>query len=175
MVWPDTGLQWIQSSPNIPEWSTTVVYVCTGLIDNAGINGGIGTTKPFKYAGAYHLDPYALANRLNARNIPGVFFRPAYWSPLSGFWNGKDLSGVELIVYDPHVFPGVRTAVEIMTAVRDVAPSILHIDPKALDTDWGTDSVRIGLQSGTSSDAIVAHWQPEVAHFMSIRAKYLLY
>src|SRR5581483_3719161 len=162
-------------SPNIPEWSTTVVYICTGLIDNAGINGGIGTAKPFKYAGAYQLDPYALANHLNARNVPGVFFRPAYWSPFSGFWNGKDLSGVELVVYDPHVFPGVRAAVEIMTAVRDVAPSALHIDATALDTDWGTDSVRTGLQSGESADAIVARWEPTLAHFTAIRAKYLLY
>jgi uncharacterized protein YbbC (DUF1343 family) len=78
-------------------------------------------------------------------------------------------------VYDPQVFPGVRTAIEIMAAVRNIAPSLLHIDPKALDTDWGTDSVRIGLQSGASPDKIIAHWQPELTRFMTLRAKYLLY
>ncbi len=26
MFWPDTGLAWVQSSPNIPEWETTLVY-----------------------------------------------------------------------------------------------------------------------------------------------------
>jgi uncharacterized protein YbbC (DUF1343 family) len=51
MLWPDTGLQWVQTSPNVPEWSTAIVYPCSGLIDNVGLNGGIGTTKPFKYAG----------------------------------------------------------------------------------------------------------------------------
>ncbi len=25
MIWPDTGLQWVQTSPNIPTWQTTVV------------------------------------------------------------------------------------------------------------------------------------------------------
>src|ERR1700722_5323176 len=26
MLWPDTGLGWVQTSPNIPEWDTTLVY-----------------------------------------------------------------------------------------------------------------------------------------------------
>ncbi len=84
MLWPETGLQWVQTSPNIPEWSTAVVYPCTGLVDNAGLNGGIGTTKPFKYAGAPGLDAYRFAQCSNERSLPGVYFRPAYWSPFFG-------------------------------------------------------------------------------------------
>ena len=175
MLWPDTGLQWVQTSPNIPEWSTTVVYVCTGLIDNAGVNGGIGTTKPFKYAGAYQLDAYALANRLNARNLPGVYFRPAYWSPTSGFWQDKDLGGVELDVYDPSKFQAVRTSVELLTAVRDISPTTIKVDAKPLDIDWGTDTLRLGLTRGDSAEQILAGWQPAVNRFKTLRAKYLLY
>jgi len=100
MIWPDTGLQWVQSSPNIPTWQTTFPYLCTGLIDNAGVNNGVGTTKPFFLAGAFELDGAALAKRLNARDLPGVYFRAASWSPASGFWAGKELSGVELEVFD---------------------------------------------------------------------------
>ncbi|HVS46322.1 MAG TPA: DUF1343 domain-containing protein [Verrucomicrobiae bacterium] len=175
MLWPDTGLQWVQTSPNIPEWSTTVVYVCTGLIDNAGVNGGIGTTKPFKYAGAYLLDAYALAKRLNARDLPGVYFRPAYWSPSSGFWQDKDLGGVELDVYDPSTFQAVRASVELLTAVRDLSPRTIKIDAKPLDIDWGTASLRLGLTHGDSADQILAAWQPAVNRFKTLRAKYLLY
>ncbi len=32
MLWPDTGLAWVQTSPNIPEWETTLVYPATGLL-----------------------------------------------------------------------------------------------------------------------------------------------
>jgi len=67
MLWPDTGLGWVQTSPNIPEWDTTLVYPSTGLIDAAGLNNGTGYTKPFKYAGALGLDGVALAAYLNAR------------------------------------------------------------------------------------------------------------
>jgi len=177
MLWPDTGLQWVQSSPNIPEWSTTIFYPCTGLIDSSGVNGGIGTTKPFKYAGGPNVDAYALANRLNALGLPGVYSRAAYWSPTSGFWTGKDLSGVELVVYDPYTFQPVRTAVNILTAVRAISPATLTLtkDPRAIDIDWGTDTLRKGLTNGDSAATIIARWQPALKKFKTLRAKYLIY
>lgn len=175
MLWPDTGLQWVQTSPNIPEWSSAIVYPCTGLIDNVGLNAGIGTTKPFKYAGALDLDAYRLAAALNARDIPGVYFRPAYWSPFFGALKERQLAGVELDVYDPHVFPAVRTAVELVTAVRNVSPRTIDIHAKPLATDWGTDTLGTDLASGESAQQIEAQWQPALARFEAIRAKYLLY
>ncbi len=174
MLWPDTGLQWIQTSPNIPEWSTAVVYPCTGLIDNAGLNGGIGTTKPFKYAGAPGLDAYRLAAVLNERNIPGVYFRAAYWSPVFGH-STREYAGVELQVFDPHVFPATLTAVELLTAVRDIAPGAIAIDGRALNIDWGTDTVGNGLKGGLGAQQIVRQWQDALQQFNAIRQRYLLY
>ncbi len=175
MFWPDTGLQWVQTSPNIPEWSTTVVYPCTGLTDSIGLNGGIGTTKPFKYVGAENVDAYGLASELNARNIPGVYFRPAYWSPFFGALSGKQLAGVELDVFDPKVFPSVRTAVEIATAVRAVSPGELRVSVKSTATDWGTDTFATALQAGRSAQQIEAQWEPALRRFLAVRQKYLLY
>ena len=175
MLWPDTGLQWVQTSPNIPEWSTALVYPCTGLVDNVGLNGGIGTTKPFKYAGAPGLDGYRLADVLNERNIPGVYFRPAYWSPMFGDRKDQEIAGVELDVYDPRAFPAVLTAVELITAVRDIAPKTIDIRAKPLAIDWGTDTFGNALQSGTGADAIEQQWQPAVQRFLTLRQRYLLY
>jgi len=176
MIWPDTGLAWVQSSPNIPDWQTTFPYLCTGLIDNAGVNGGVGTTKPFFYAGGPDVDADALARRLNDRNLPGVYFRPAAWSPMTGFWNGKELSGVELVIFDPQSFLAVRCAVEILCAVRAVAPRQITVkEPAALDRDWGTNTLRLGLLGGKSPDAILAQWSARLDEFRSLRARYLLY
>ncbi|MFN2449341.1 MAG: exo-beta-N-acetylmuramidase NamZ domain-containing protein [Candidatus Baltobacteraceae bacterium] len=176
MLWPDTGLQWVQASPNMPEWTTAVVYPCSGLIDNAGLNAGIGTTKPFKYAGASGLDAVSYARALNARGIPGVYFRAAYWSPILGAQSTPpEYGGVELDVFDPHVFPAVRTAVELLTAARDLAPGDIAVRDKQLATDWGTGTLAAGLESGLSAQAIVARWQPGLARFMQTRKKFLLY
>jgi uncharacterized protein YbbC (DUF1343 family) len=176
MIWPDTGLQWVPTSPNIPTWQTTVVYVGTGLLDSAGINNGSGFTLPFFLAGADGVDGTKLAVRLNARNLPGVWFRPAAWSPLTGFWEGHELTGVELNVFDPRSFYAVRTAVEIAVAVRDLYPHAIDIKSMSgLDRDWGTDSFRQTLLAGETADAILAQWTPSVAAFESMRKKYLLY
>lgn len=176
MIWPDTGLQWVQSSPNIPEWETTFPYLCTGLIDNAGVNNGTGFTKPFFYAGMIGLDGNALARRLNDRNLPGVYFRPAAWSAISGFWQGKELSGVELVIFDPRSFLAIRTAVEILVAVREISPHTIHVkEASALDRDWGTASLREGLVSGASANEIVNRWTASTQDFRLLRNRYAMY
>jgi uncharacterized protein YbbC (DUF1343 family) len=175
MLWPDTGLAWVQTSPNIPEWETTLVYPGTGLLTEAGINNGTDFTKPFKLAGAFKVDAVRLAEYLNARPIPGVHFRPAFWSPFAGFWAGKTLSGVELILTDRHSFRAVRTAVEILVAVRKVAPAAISIHAASLDKDWGTDTLRRGLEDGLDAPDIVAQWEERVREFEASRTRYLLY
>lgn len=176
MIWPDTGLQWVQSSPNIPTWQTTFPYLCTGLIDNAGVNNGTGTTNPFFFAGDVGIDGSQLARSLNALELGGVYFRPAAWSPASGFWAGKELTGVELVVFEPRRFAPVRTAVEILTAVKRIAPhSIFVKEPASLDRDWGTASLREGLLAGASAAEITRGWAERAAVFKELRAKYTLY
>jgi uncharacterized protein YbbC (DUF1343 family) len=176
MIWPDTGLQWVQTSPNIPDWQTTIVYVGTGLLDSFGVNNGSGYTKPFFLAGTAGIDGARLAARLNARNLPGVWFRPAAWSPYVGFWHDRELTGVELIVFDPRGFYAVRTAVEILTAIRDLFPHAIAIESvNGLDRDWGTDSVRTSLLAGASAESILAQLEPAVEAFDSLRHRYLLY
>jgi uncharacterized protein YbbC (DUF1343 family) len=176
MQWPQTGLGWIPTSPNIPDWSSALVYPATGLVERAGINNGTGYTDPFKVAGTAGIDADRLSQALNARPIPGVHFTPTYWTPSTGFWAFKTLRGVLLVITDPRAFRSVRTAVEIMAAVRDLAPNELSIhSAAAFDRDWGTDRVRLGLEAGSDADTIVASWQTNLASFVTLRARYLLY
>jgi uncharacterized protein YbbC (DUF1343 family) len=176
MLWPDTGLRWIRTSPNVPQWQTTFVYLCTGLIDNAGINNGVGTDTPFFLAGTLGLDGDALASAMNAHNLPGVSFESARWSPHTGFWKGRTLSGVRLNVVDPAAFLPVRTAVSLLVTIRQIAPHAIVVkDPAALDRDWGTDALRLGLLHGLSADAILAQWSRRTAQFQTLRSRYLLY
>jgi uncharacterized protein YbbC (DUF1343 family) len=174
MLWADTGLRWVPTSPNMPYARTTLVYLATGLVDEAGVNNGIGTDHPFEYAGGYGFDPVAFRAALSARAIPGVEFEPVDWVPQRGFWAGKTLHGAALNVTRPHAFPSVRTAVELLAAAR--AQGRYHVaHEKIMDRDWGTDSVRLALSGGASPDAIVASWEPGLAAFRASRAKYLLY
>ncbi|HEX3550249.1 MAG TPA: DUF1343 domain-containing protein [Candidatus Elarobacter sp.] len=174
MLWSDTGLTWVPTSPNMPYARTTLVYLATGLVDEAGVNNGVGTDRPFEYAGGYGFDAAAFRDTLAARKIPGVEFEPVDWVPARGFWAGKTLRGVQLTVTDPAAFPNVRTAVELLAAAR--AQGKYHVaNEKIMDRDWGTDAVRLALSDGASADAIVASWQPGLRAFAALRSKYLLY
>jgi uncharacterized protein YbbC (DUF1343 family) len=176
MLWADTGLTWVPTSPNMPYARTTLVYLATGLVDEGGVNNGIGTTRPFEYAGGYGYDPAAFRETLAARKIPGVEFEPVDWVPAKGFWAGKTLRGVTINVTDPLTFPSVRTAIEFLAAAR--AQGKYHVAPgheKIIDRDWGTDKVRLALDDGTSPDTIIASWQPGLRAFRTLRTKYLLY
>jgi uncharacterized protein YbbC (DUF1343 family) len=176
MLWPDTGLRWVRTSPNVPQWQTTFVLLCTGLIDNAGINNGVGTDTPFFLAGTLGLDGNALADAMNAHQLPGVSFEAARWSPSSGFWKGRTLSGVRLSVVEPAAFLPVKTSVSLLVTIRQIAPHAIVVkDPAALDRDWGTDALRLGLMHGLSTDAILAQWNSRTSNFQALRSKYLLY
>jgi uncharacterized protein YbbC (DUF1343 family) len=174
MYWADTNLRWIPTSPNIPYAFTPIVYLATGLVDQGGVNNGVGTDRPFEYAGGYGFDAVAFARTLAVRAIPGATFEPVTWVPQRGFWAGKTLAGAQIHVTDPRAFPSVRTAVELLAAAR--AQGKFAITSAAgFDRDWGTDRVRAGLAAGATPDAITAAWEPGLAAFRALRAPYLLY
>jgi uncharacterized protein YbbC (DUF1343 family) len=176
MLWADTGLRWVATSPNIPYARTTLVYLATGLVDEGGVNNGVGTDRPFEYAGGYGYDSAAFRDVLVARKTPGVEFEPADWVPSRGFWKDKTLHGVAINVTEPHAFPSVRTAVELLAAAR--AQGKYRVAPdheRIMDRDWGTATVRVALNDGAAADTIVASWQPGLAAFRTLRSTYLLY
>jgi uncharacterized protein YbbC (DUF1343 family) len=174
MLWTDTHLHWTPTSPNVPYARTPLVYLATGLIDEGGVNNGVGTDRPFEYAGGYGFNGVAYARTLNDRAIPGAHFEAATWVPERGFWAGKALSGVLIRLDDPHAFPNVRTAVELLAAAR--AQDRLRVEHAAnFDRDWGTDRVRRALLAGASPDDIVAAWEPGLTAYRTLRERYLLY
>jgi len=89
MLWSDTHLRWTPTSPNVPYAFTPLVYLATGLIDEGGVNNGVGTDRPFEYAGGYGFDAAAFARTLNARAVPGARFEPLDWVPQRGFWRAR--------------------------------------------------------------------------------------
>lgn len=174
MLWSDIGLRWVPTSPNMPHFSTAVTYLSTGPLGSAGINNGVGSPAPFEFALAPGLDGEALATALNARALEGIHFTPASWTPRKGYWREKDLTGVRLHVREPHHYYSVRAALEILAALRSIAPQTLRYS-FGWDKVWGTDSLRIMLQRGLAPEAMLAYWQPRLKAFIAEREQALIY
>jgi uncharacterized protein YbbC (DUF1343 family) len=174
MLWPQTGLPWTPTSPNIRHFRTALVYLSTGPLGAAGVHNGVGSTLPFEVALGRRIDGAALAAELNARAIPGAHFLPHSLIPQTGYYAGKELSGVRIIVTDAAAFLAVRTGLEILVALHRTAPNFLNFS-SGFDRDWGTDTVRRWTLGGSDVDEMERRWRPELAIFAAERSRALLY
>jgi uncharacterized protein YbbC (DUF1343 family) len=178
--WEETGLPWVPPSPNMPTVDTAVVYPGTCLVEGTSLSEGRGTAKPFEQVGAPWLDGQALADRLEALQLPGVAFRPVWFEPSASKYAGRLCSGVQVHVLERGSFAPVRVGLEILAAVRHGWPDHFawHLSEQGLyhfDRLAGTDQVRRALDAGMPAAELMAGWQAAQAAFERVRARYLLY
>ncbi|MDG5767231.1 DUF1343 domain-containing protein [Balneolales bacterium ANBcel1] len=101
MLFGDTGLHWVPTSPHIPRAGSPLFYVMTGITGELQqLSEGVGYTLPFEVFGAEWIDGVRFAERLNERGLPGLRFRPVSWRPFYGRDEGKRLEGVQIHVSD---------------------------------------------------------------------------
>ncbi len=179
MLFEDTGLVWVPTSPHIPHPLTAFACAATGGMGELGtVNEGVGTPLPFELVGAPWIDAEKLANALNARRLPGVFFRPTAYRPYYFRFKNQQLWGVQIHILDPHIFHPVLTQLHILHALLSLFPSHNIFDTNrtaSFDRAWGTDQVRLMLSQGADPESIVASWQEKLSQYREIRRKYLMY
>ena len=77
MLWTKTGLQWIPTSPYIPDLSAVLGYPMTGLgAQMGGFRHGIGTDYPFRFLTFRGKSLGELKAAMDARRIRGISFVP---------------------------------------------------------------------------------------------------
>jgi len=182
MWWEDTGLQWVPTSPHIPNAATALFCAATGIIGELdGLSVGVGYTLPFQLVGATWIDAAQLAQDLNGKNIPGVYFRPIVYAPFYGAMQGKQVSGVQIYLLDRSEVNLVNIQLHIVQTINALYPArdvFVHSDSsriKMFDNVMGTDAVRIALEQRVPAAAIIAGWKKQVDAFLPLRNKYLLY
>ncbi len=177
MVWADTGLPWVMTSPNIPTPDSALVYSGIGIFGGTNVSEGVGTTRPFELVGATWLSAEQLADRMNARGLPGVYFRPAYFSPRFGGNTGKTLGGVQLHVTDPHAYQAVRTGITLLYTIQELGGDNFSFDanPRGIpyiDLTTGDDNLRLGRHT---LEELLTAWAKEAYEFKEKAKQYYLY
>jgi uncharacterized protein YbbC (DUF1343 family) len=184
MQWEDTGLPWVQPSPNLPTPDSCRVYPGMLLLEGTNLSEGRGTTRPFELFGAPFLDPNVLADRLDAVLGPGVSFRPCHFEPTFQKHAGRTCGGGQLHVHDASIYRPVYTAVAMLSVVREIAPDELRwreppyeyeTERPPIDILWGHDGLRLGIDAGEGADEILEGTDEEIESFSAAVAPYLLY
>ena len=179
-----TGLPWVMPSPNIPTLDSAIVYPGMVLVEGTQLSEGRGTTRPFELVGAPWIDGERLADAMNARGLPGVHFRAAYFEPTFQKHARRTCGGCQLHVIDRAVFEPVKTAVALLEELRRQSPSDFawrqppyeyEHEKMPIDILAGDTRLRTAIDAGTPAEEIVASWKEEMARFLATRRRHLLY
>lgn len=173
----ETGLPWASPSPNIPSPETLLLYPGTCLVEGTNLSEGRGTAHPFRWIGAPWIDADRLARELNGRRLPGVVFRPIFFTPTFSKHAGSLCAGVEPHVLDPDAFRPVRTGLHLLDAFRRQHPekfAWVGEERPFIDLLAGGEGLRRHLEAGGDPDSLADRWDGEAAGFAeSIRAFWL--
>ena len=122
MLWEATGLTFVPPSPNMPHLETVWQYPGACLIEGTTLSEGRGTALPFEIVGAPFIDGAALADHLNAQNLPGVRFRPHSFDPTASKWSGERCGGVQVHITDPAAWHALRVWLGVIVAIKTLYP-----------------------------------------------------
>jgi uncharacterized protein YbbC (DUF1343 family) len=179
-----TPLPWVLPSPNLPTLESAIVYPGTVLFEGTNVSEGRGTTKPFELVGApWVTDAEVFAAALNARNLPGVHFRPAMFEPTFHKHAGTTCGGCQIHVTDREAFRPVETGVALVAAFHDADPDrFAWRDPPyeyeyvrpPIDILYGSTRLREAVEARDAA-ALPRSWPGAMAPFLALRDRFLLY
>jgi uncharacterized protein YbbC (DUF1343 family)/CubicO group peptidase (beta-lactamase class C family) len=169
----ETGLPWVNPSPNLRSVAEALLYPATGLLEASNLSVGRGTDAPFERVGAPWIDGPSLVAALVADALPGVSFAPDVFTPQTDRYAGQSCSGVRVVVGARARFEPVRTGLAIARELRRLYPrawEFAKVDRLLVHAD-----TMKALDGGLPLDAVVDTYRAELAAFMTKREKYLLY
>lgn len=169
----DTGLTWVNFSPNMRNMNEAALYPGIGAIEGTNVSVGRGTDTPFEQVGAPWIDGARLAAALNARDIAGVRFYAVRFTPASSKYAKEDCGGVFIIVTDRTALHPVRVGLEIASALYRMYPSQFQLF--TAQRLFGSHDTLARIAAGDDPAAIAASWAVAEGRWRSLRAKYLLY
>lgn len=182
MTYDQTGLQWVMPSPHIPDAITSAYYAISGLAgEMSSLSIGVGYTKPFRLFGAPWIDANKLADSMNALNLPGYHFRPAYFKPFYSHFPKQECGGVEVYITDYDQARLCDVQFLIAQELYKLYPSHDYFaqapekERILLDKTCGSKKIRqLFMKRHIWADAL-EYWDKDVEPFRELSQKYYLY
>lgn len=169
----ETGLTWINPSPNMRNMNQATLYPGIGAIEYSNVSVGRGTDQPFEQLGAPWINGQQLAERLNARRLPGIRFYPIAFTPASSKYAKEPCQGVFMMVTNRAVLQPVRVGIEVASALSSLYGA--KYEPASMWRLIGAESIVARITSGEDPAAIAASWSGDEGRWRQRRAKHLLY
>ncbi|MFC1514068.1 exo-beta-N-acetylmuramidase NamZ domain-containing protein, partial [candidate division KSB1 bacterium] len=181
-IWYDeTGLPWINPSPNIPSVISAILYPGMCLFEALNISEGRGTMHPFERIGAPWIKGIQLSETLNDLKLPGIYFKPVKYTPASlpgastyPKYLEEEIQGVELVVTDRETMKPLDVSVSMISVLKSLYPENFQFRSN-LERLIGTTNFRTMINNNIDPNDIIKSWKEGLDNFSVLREKYLLY
>lgn len=164
MIFQDTGLEWIPTSPNVPNLDSVFGYMATGL----GEGTGIYQADRFTWIGGKGIDSVKFAKLLNSSGLKGITYIP---EPKG------QAGGVRLKITDYRLFNPAKAGIYALAYARSLSNFKVPVSGTTIvmfDKIMGTNKIGQYLLQGLTPQQIEAKYAPALAKFKTERVKYLI-
>ena len=182
ILFKDTGLEWVLTSPHVPHEYSPQYYVSTGIMGELGIvSEGVGYTLPFQVLAADWINANVLAEKMNSLNLEGVIFRPINIKPYYGGDVNKELHGVQIHILNSNLVNLMSLQFLFMQTNNELYPEynpFKMADRSALnmfDKVMGTSNIREQFVKRMKYDDIKDYLEKDIEKFKEISKKYYIY
>lgn len=177
MWWDETGLGWINPSPNIRSGDAALLYTGTVFFEGTNLNEGRGMMQPFQMIGASWLtDAGAIAKELNAMNIPGVVFDSTNQTVEAGYkFGGETVPVIVVVVSDRELVKPHLVGLHLLRAIYKRHPTEFKWRESAIDRLAGSDRLRKAVERDGGIEELIPVLDRESREFEERIRPYRLY
>lgn len=106
MLFRETGLTWVNPSPNLPTPEGCDVFPGTVLLEGCNLSEGRGTTRPLEFIGHPSIEPHGFLRKvmqqLNKTTLDGFLLRPVVVHPMFQKHSGTPCGGFHIHLTNTH-------------------------------------------------------------------------
>jgi uncharacterized protein YbbC (DUF1343 family) len=180
MRWPETGLNFVPTSPMIRDFPAVMGYAMIGLgCEYSGFYHGIGTSYPFRGLSFKGVTADRLIRDLTALQIPGLSYRKLTANDASG----KPKEGVYVEVTDWQAWRPTEISFELMRLAcvynppnpfaklgsKEMRSFNIHVGSTAWWEALKRDGARVNVEAN------IAAWRAQALAYQQATRKYWLY
>jgi uncharacterized protein YbbC (DUF1343 family) len=117
MLWPETGLEFIPTSPAMPSFESALLYPGVCLFEATNLSVGRGTSATFQYVGAPWLDAKMILEVFAPFRTSGVRLDADRFMPTMGIHADLEISCVRIDVLDARAVRPVSLGIRLLAAI----------------------------------------------------------
>ena len=177
MWWEETGIPWVNPSPNMRSVDAALLYPGTVFFEATNLSEGRGTDRPFHVIGASWLtDAGALARELTAKGLPGVRFDSTSRTIAKGAkFAGQTIPMIEITVTDRNALRPAELGAHMLRAIYRRHPREFSWREQGIERLSGARALRQAVEREGGVEALIPVWRRESEEFAAAVERYRLY